>query len=221
MSFRSSIASLALLAALAGPAGAANLVLNPGFETGDFTDWTVTGDGILIDSSFSNTGTYDAAFGAPTNDPDPGVLSQALTTSPGQSYTLSFALLDEAGLPADLFTVNFGAFATTITGDQAASPGSLPSGYTAFTFTTPGSDVSGASTTLSFEGLNDNAAWNLDDVAVTAATSGAAVSEPSTWALLLVAFAGLGAQRPLRTAARGLAQRFRDPPGVGRSSPRI
>ncbi len=205
MSFRSSIASLALLASLAGPAGAANLVLNPGFETGDFTDWTVTGDGISIDSVFPNTGLYDAAFSALTTDPNPGVLSQALSTSPGQSYTISFALLDEAGFPGDSFIVNFGAFTTTITGDMAGPPGDLPSGNTAITFTAPGADVPGSSTALSFEGLQNPLAsqdWNLDDVSVSA------VPEPSTWALLLVAFAALALRSPVGAAVRGLAQWF-------------
>src|SRR5271165_3381668 len=154
MSFRSSIASLGLLAALAGPA-AANLVANPGFETGDFTDWTVTGDGISIDSVFPNTGLFDAAFSALTTDGDPGVLSQVLTTSPGQDYAISFALLDEAGFPGDSFIVTFGAFTTTITGDMAGPPGTLISGYTAFSFSAPGADVPGSSTALSFEGLQD------------------------------------------------------------------
>ena len=53
---------LTLVAGMCGPAAATNLVLNPGFETGDFTDWTVTGDGVAIDSAFPNTGCCDADF---------------------------------------------------------------------------------------------------------------------------------------------------------------
>jgi hypothetical protein len=136
MSFRSFLVSLIALVALAGPVGA-NLVLNPGFETGDFTGWSVTGDGILIDNVFPNTGLYDAAFSALTTDSDPGVLSQVLTTSPGLSYTISFALLDEAGFSGDSFIVQFGGYTTTVTGDMAAPPGDLPSLYTAFSFTAP------------------------------------------------------------------------------------
>jgi hypothetical protein len=201
MSFRASLASLAVLAALTAPAGAVNLVSNPGFETGDFTGWTVTGDGILIDSSYPNTGNYDAAFGAPSNDPNPGVLSQSLATTPGQSYQLSFALMDEAGVFGDSFTVSFGGFSQTIAGYQAPPfSGNLPSGYTSFTFRTLGADVSGASTTLSFTGVNNTAAWNLDDVSVSAA-----VPEPSTWALLLIAFAGFGARRSFRIGAGAAA----------------
>ena len=53
---------LTLVAALCGAAASANLVLNPGFETGDFTNWTVPGDGIVIDMIFPNAGCRDAAF---------------------------------------------------------------------------------------------------------------------------------------------------------------
>jgi hypothetical protein len=181
----------ALAAAISGPATAANLVLNPGFETGDFTDWTVTGDGVAIDNVFPNTGCCDAAFSATTVDATPGVLSQTLSTSAGQAYTLSFALLDEAGFSGALFTVQFGGFSVTITGDMAAPPGDLPSLYTAETFAVPGADIVSGSTVLAFEGLSDPISginWNLDDASVTAV----ATPELSTWALLVVAFACLG-----------------------------
>ena len=187
-----------------GRAEAANLVANPGFETGDFTGWTVTGNGIAIDMVFPNTGCCDAVFGALTTDPNPGVLSQTLATMAGQSYTLSFALLDEAGFSGDSFIVKLGDFTTTITGDMAAPPGDLPSGYTAQSFTVPGADITGTSAILSFEGLNDPAIgidWNLDDVSVTA--SAAAVPEPSAAGLLATALGVcLGFVVPVRRRRR-------------------
>jgi hypothetical protein len=194
MFFRPYVASLAVLAALTGPAGAVNLVANPGFEDSTpFNGWTVNGDGILLDNAFPNSGLYDAAFAAPSTDPDPGVLSQVLTTTPGQSYVVSFALLDEAGSFGDTFTVTFGGFSQTITGDQAASPGTNPSsGYTSFSFTTLSTDITAAATTLSFTGVNDPAAWNLDDVSVAVPAPVAGVPEPSTWAMMLLGFGGLG-----------------------------
>jgi hypothetical protein len=212
MSFRSFLVSLIALVVLAGPVGA-NLVLNPGFETGDFTGWSVTGDGVLIDNVFPNTGLYDAAFSALTTDSDPGVLSQVLTTSPGLSYTISFALLDEAGFSGDSFIVQFGGYTTTVTGDTAAPPGDSPSLYTAFSFTAPSADIVGSNTTLSFEGLQDpstNQAWNLDDIFVIGSAS--VVPEPATWALLLIAFVGLGVQRSLRTGVHRFAPCVRDRP---------
>jgi hypothetical protein len=189
---------LVFVASLGGSAVAGNLVLNPGFETGDFTDWSVTGDGIAIDTVFPNTGCCDAAFSALTTDPNAGVLSQALSTSAGKAYTLSFAVLDEAGFSGDSFTAQFGGFSATITGDEAAPPGNLPSLYTAETFSVPGIDIAGGTTLLAFKGLNDPSSgivWNLDDVSVNAVST----PEPSTWTLLLIAFAGLGIGRQLKT----------------------
>jgi hypothetical protein len=192
---------LAVAAGMCGSAAAADLVLNPGFETGDFTNWTVTGDGIAIDTAFPNTGCCDAVFTAMTTDPDAGVLSQVLTTVADKSYTLSFALLDEAGFSGDSFTVRFGGFSATIAGDMAAPPGDLPSLYTAETFTVPGADIVGGSTILAFKGLSDPISginWNLDDASVTAV----ATPEPSTWILLVLAFAGLAIQRLVRKNGR-------------------
>ena len=187
----------ALAAATSAPAAAGNLVVNSGFETGDFAGWTVTGNGIGIDMAFPNTGCCDASFSATTADPDAGVLSQVLTTVAGKSYTLSFTALDEAGFSGDTFTVEFGGFSATLTGDQAAPPGNLPSFYTAFSFTVPAVDILDGTTVLAFKGLNDPISgldWNLDDISVSAA----AAPEPSTWSLLLLAFAGLAIQRQLK-----------------------
>ena len=46
---------------LAGLQAYANLVQNPGFETGDFTGWTVSGD-ISAFAGSAHSGTYSAAF---------------------------------------------------------------------------------------------------------------------------------------------------------------
>jgi hypothetical protein len=192
---------LTVAAAMCGSADAANLVLNPGFETGDFTDWVVTGDGVAIDTTFPNTGCCDAVFSATAVDPDVGVLSQTLSTETGKTYTLSFAVLDEAGFSGDTFTVQFGGFSTMITGDQAAPPGNLPSLYTAETFIVPAADIISGTTVLRFKGLNDpilGADWNLDDVSVTAA----AVPEPRAWTLLFIGFAALFSTVRLREDRR-------------------
>jgi PEP-CTERM motif len=208
---------LAVAAAMCGSAAAANLMLNPGFETGDFTDWTVTGDGVAIDTAFPNTGCCDAVFSATTTDPDAGVLSQTLSTEAGKSYMLSFTVLDEAGFTGGTFTVQFGGFSETITGDEAAPPGNLPSLYTAETFIVPALDIIGGATVLSFKGLNDPSLgidWNLDDVSVT----GSAVPEPATWVLLALAFGGLAIQRRLKVSRRQAGRSRGSIRGYGRKT---
>lgn len=196
------IASLAIsfITILAGNAQA-DLVSNGNFATGDFINWTVSGDGIGIDSAFANTAagdTSDAAFSAASGDPSAGVLSQAVTTTPGASYDLNFAVVDEAGFGGDSFTISFGGFSATITGDTAGPYQDFVDLYTAEAFSIPGTAVIGASTALSFEGLNDPTSgidWNLSDVALTCTANCAAptsVPEPSALPLLLTTLA-LGA----------------------------
>jgi hypothetical protein len=160
------------LVGICGGRARADLVVNGGFETetpaGCQTPtnpspcnvpppgWTITGDGVSIDTVFPHTGTYDIAFATPSTDPDVGMLSQAITTTVGQNYTLTFFVVDESGFSLDTFTVSYGTFTDTITGDEA------PFAYTEESFTVPGAGAAN----LVFEGINDIAAWNLDDVSV-------------------------------------------------------
>jgi hypothetical protein len=180
--------------ALWGQAARADLITNGGFETGNFSGWTVTGDGIQIDAVFPNTGTYDAAFGASSSDSSPGTLSQTITTVAGASYALNFALLDESGLGTDSFSVSFGGFLDPITGDNASPFLNGSTLYTAEDIALPGSDITAASTVLSFQGLNDNGSdWNLDDVSLQCtANCGTSIPipEPPGVPLILTAIAG-------------------------------
>jgi hypothetical protein len=166
------VLSLGVVAIFSGRAPQANLVVNGGFETetpaGCQTvanpspcnlpppGWMVTGDGVSIDTAFPHTGTYDIAFATASTDPNIGLLSQPITTTVGQNYTLTFFVMDEAGFPLDTFTVSYGGLTETITGDQA------PFAYVPESFTVPGAGTAN----LVFEGINDIAAWNLDDVSL-------------------------------------------------------
>ena len=141
MNFKTVAAVCIALYAIPGGVAYANLVTNGGFETENLDisgnpippppGWTISGDGVGIDTAFPNNGIYDVSFGASTTDPNPGTLSQVIATTPGQSYTVAFALFDEAGLAGNTFTVSFGGLTQTITGDTATV-------YTLVSFTAPG-----------------------------------------------------------------------------------
>src|SRR5215831_61251 len=107
------------LVAMGGGRAQADLVVNGGFETqtpagcqvssatlcnSPPPGWTITGDGISIDTTFPNTGNYDMALATPSTDPNVGMLSQSIATTVGQNYTLTFFVMDEAGFVLNTFT---------------------------------------------------------------------------------------------------------------------
>ena len=67
-----------------------SIVKNGGFETGDFTGWTLNAssqyDFVTTSSGWVHSGSHGAALG---QSGSLGYLSQTLTTSPGQNYLLS------------------------------------------------------------------------------------------------------------------------------------
>src|ERR1700691_6006704 len=99
-----------LLAMSNGVASAANLVTNGGFETGDFTGWSISGPQTgppFIQVSGPTTyavalnpyqGNYFAELGFNGSD---GTLSQTIATTPGTVYNFSYAYFAEPGTPND------------------------------------------------------------------------------------------------------------------------
>jgi len=162
-------------------AQASNLVVNGDFELGQTStsnpkpaDWAASfGIDATSDPSFVHSGTFGVEFLSPTGVSN---LSQTLSTVAGTTYDVSF-FLDLVGSTSIPITVSFGDGNLTLTNPTTGQ------GFQEFSFT--GTATSG-STILNF-GLTDSALSGLDDVSVTAA-----VPEPSTWAMMLLGFAGVG-----------------------------
>jgi flagellin len=200
--FRAAIVMVALAAFFAfvpSIAWAVNIVQNPGFETGDFTDWTAS----IPNQSVGNnphSGMFDAELGSVGA---PGSLSQTLTTVPGQPYTLTYWLANEPPLCCpNEFRVTWNGSVIT---DQMCLP-SQTSGFfcSSFDYTQFEFDnlvATGTSTTLDFGARQDPAFFSLDDVSV------APTPEPSTLALAvpgIVPFALVYLNRRGRKQARAV-----------------
>jgi hypothetical protein len=169
----------ALLALSPNNIAHANLITNPGFETGDFSGWARSGNQgftSVTTAPFARSGTFGAALGPIGSD---GFLSQAFPTVPGDVYIVSFSLQSDGGLPND--------FNASWAGTQFFSQTNIPGGeYLTYTFTEV---APGASTILQFGFRNDPGFLGLDDVVVNP------TPEPTTMLLLGTTMAGLGLAR--------------------------
>lgn len=172
--------SVVLIGASTPMTHAADLVTNGGFEAGNFSGWTLTGDTDFtgVDSTVPHSGTY-AAYLAP--DGSLGFLTQTLATLPRQTYTLSFFLQNEDGTSAG----GFNEFETLVGGNALFSQTVPTQPYTKYTFDFV---ATGASTDLTFGFRNDLSYFDFDDVSVAPATT---VPEPSN-VLSTLAFSALG-----------------------------
>jgi hypothetical protein len=170
--------ALGLVTGVASTAGATSILFNGGFETGDFSGWIQGGNtgstGVECPGVSGAQGNCDAFLGPVGSN---GTLSQLLTTVPGQSYTISFALANDGGTPS-FFSAAFG-------GATLVSQTNLPaSTYQLLTFV---QTATSTSTNLLFTFRNDPAFLRLDAVSVEATT---AVPEPMTLSLVAVGLAG-------------------------------
>lgn len=85
------VAVLAMIIILNVPcANALNLVTNGGFETGDSFGWEISNPNIMVTPNWTNSGNYALEFAT-------GTISQAILTTPGVSYELSYHLITAGG----------------------------------------------------------------------------------------------------------------------------
>ncbi len=147
------------------PPTGTGLIVNGGFETGDFTGWTRpafsstglannTGFTSVTSSSFYvHSGTFGASLGPVGSD---GFLAQTLQTTPGQPYIVSFALRSDGGIAND--------FSASWAGETFFSQRNMPAaGWMPLSFTQV---ATGPTTTLELGFRDDPGFLGLDDVSV-------------------------------------------------------
>jgi hypothetical protein len=127
------------------------LLVNGGFETGNFTGWSAGGGWIIL--SPGHTGNYAAGSGA-VGGTTP--LSQVITTVAGQQYIFSFWYARIDGTPAEIHAF----FGGVDVYDEVNTPSH---DYQFHTFTVTATSTS---TTVLFMGRNDPSYDGLDDVSV-------------------------------------------------------
>jgi hypothetical protein len=146
------------------------LVLNGGFETGDFTDWTLNGDTVIDGEPINAVATHDGSvyphsgsYLAELGEPNVlAYLSQNAPTLAGQSYLLSLWLNSPTipgGNTPNEFSVSWNG--TTLF-DQANIP--PITGWTNLQFIVT---ATGANTVLQIGGRDDRSYLCLDDVSLT------------------------------------------------------
>ncbi len=165
---------------------ATELVVNGGFETGDFTGWTQfgnTGYSTVTGGGVQHTGSFGAYFGPVGSI---GGIQQTISASIGDVVTVSF-WLRTAGGGTNFFSANFdGATLMSVTNRATTLD------YTQFTFANI--TVTNNNPTLSFSFRHDPILHFFDDVSVQT-VDGSLVPLPSGAALASAGLALVATRR--------------------------
>ncbi len=155
-----------------------SIVQNGGFETGDFTDWNLTGGGYptnFVDSGTfitPHSGAYAAALGQYGSA---GSLTQTLATVPGQKYLLSLWLENPESGSREQFSVVWNGTTLYSVNNPAAS------GWNNLQYVV---SATSTSTTLKFGERNDPYYFGLDDVSVTPGFAPSITTPPTNQTVL-------------------------------------
>jgi hypothetical protein len=130
-------------------------VLNPSFETGNFTSWSgAPGNWGVTSGTFDNLSPTDGTFLFYANG-GPSTISQTLsdTLQPNTTYTLSVDVGRRTGFTQEAYTISLSAGAALIASTSGAQ-NSLPAGWTTVTatYTSPGSVTAGQALKIQITG---------------------------------------------------------------------
>ena len=172
------VVAMALLVC-APTAFAQNLLTNGGFETGDFSGWSTTGNfefssvtsGSFVSFTGAQEGTFYAVFGPVGSQ---GGIFQSFSDTAGGSYNFSFWLNAVGDDPSSVTVMWDG---TTVYSATDPNTGNV---WTNFNFTETGTGHD----TVTFLFQDDPAYIALDNVSVTPQTGGTSVPEPSSFMLM-------------------------------------
>jgi len=178
-------------------ATAGNLVANCGFETGDFTSWTLSGNDVPgelnnlygvegvdpFDGISPNSGANQAFFADLVANAT--TLEQDIATTATDMYTVSWFLAQDTMVGSQPTETN--AFSASFGGTTLTNLTAVPvEGYTKYSYTVT---ATSSSSVLSLTLGNDLGEFLLDDISVVNDTP-AATPEPPAWTLMLVGLMG-------------------------------
>jgi len=173
-----------------------NLVANCGFETGDFTSWTLSGNDVPLELNNlygveghdplnginPETGSFQAFFADLVDNAT--TLQQTFATVANDTYTVSFFLAQDTPVGAGFSN----AFSVAFGGVTLANDTDVPvEGYTEYSYNVT---ATSSSSVLSLKLGDDLGEFLLDDVSVVDHGTAVATPEPRGGLLMLAGIMG-------------------------------